>query len=497
MSSLTGFGITPEGYVIPLLSDIQGEIEQSLKAAFGANINLEPSAFFGQITGIFSERELKVWQAGQDVYLSQNPDEAFGASLDNVGALRGIPRFNAAPSVVQNVRLFGTVGTIIPVGTQFSVLNSPLNVFQLLNPVTLAAGQSCVQMISFSSVPVAGTWQLALGGSETALLPFNANAAQVQTAIRTMDYASGCIVTGDYTAGFTVTFAGEGTGGLMVQPLFVIRENALTNSVPAAVTITPTIVTPGVDQATVSLTAVADGPTIANAGTLTVIVTPVSGLDAVLNTQDALVGQDVESDNAYRARMATQLQVAGAGTVEAIRARLREIQGVTAALVFENISDIPDLAGRPGRSFECVVQGGDIATIAETIWLAKPAGIPTFGNTFFDIIDSQGQTHRIYFSRPTAIPVYIIANLTIDDTYPSNGDTTVAQALVNYGNSLGIGAELIVVPKLVASIALIQGIQDAVLLVGTSPGPTLPDNITPPAFGILEFDTGRVQVNHT
>ena len=496
MSSNTGWGITEQGFVMPQLSDIQAEINQALVNAFGAAINLQPSSFFGQISGIFAEREALIWQAMQDDYNSQIPDEAFGASLDNLGALRGIPRLKALASTIQNVRLFGTAGTLIPgTTTQFSVQNAPTSIFALNSPVTLVAGQSCVQRISFSAVPASGTWQIAINGDETSLMDFSATASDVQTQIQALEFCSGCTITGNYASGFTVTFNGAGTGGFMVQPQFTVSEDALEDSGSNPITVTTSITTPGIDQASVSVTAIATGPTVANAGTLNVIVTPVSGLTAVLSTQDASIGQNVETDNAYRARMNEELQIAGAGTVEAIRSRLLQVSGVTSALVYENTTDITDLFNRPPHSFECIVSGGDPATIAETIWLAKPAGIATYGNTSQVITDSQGQTHTIYYSLPTAIPVYIIANLTVDGNYPSNGDATVQSTLVVYVNGLGEGGELIVNPKMMASIAGIPGIQTAVLLVGTSPSPSTSNNITPTAYQYLQADTSRTTVN--
>lgn len=481
---------------MPQLTDIQAEINQVLISNFGATIDLTPGSFFSQISGIFAERESLVWQAMQDVYSSQNPDEATGASLDNVGALRGIPRIQAIASTIQNVRLFGNAGTVIPITAQFSVLDSPTSLFSPQSAVTLVAGQSCIQTLTFSAVSASGTYQLSLGGNETALINWNDSLSTVQSKIQALEFASGCVVTQLSSTVLQVAFTGAGTGGFMVQPLFVIAEDALEDGSSNPITIIPAITQAGIDQGNVSMIATQTGPIIANAGTLTVIATPITGLTGVLNTQDATVGSDVESDNAYRLRMAQELQIAGAGTLEAIRAKLLQVAGVTAVLVFENVTDIVDGQGRPPHSFEAVVEGGDEATIAEEIWLTKPAGIETYGNTTTTIVDSQGQTHTINFSRPTVVPVYIIANLTVDDTYPANGDTTVQTLLAQYGNSLGIGVELIVVPKLISQLAQVQGIQDAVLLVGTSPGPTLPDNITPTAYEVLSFDTSRITVNH-
>lgn len=490
-------GVTPQGFVMPQLTDVQADVNDTLKSKFGAGINLEPEAFFGQISGIWSERESNIWQAMQDVYNSQDPDQAFGASLDNVGALRGIPRLNARASTVQNYKLFGTAGTTIPgTTTQFAVANQPANVFALAATVTLVAGQNCIQTLTLTGVPVSGTFDLILNGSQVTI-NWNDSAATIQTKIRTLNFASGCVVTGSLAGGLvTVTFAGAATGGLMVQPMFAVTNDSLVTSSPSAISVVPAITQAGIDQANVNLTATATGPIVANAGTLTTIATPLSGLTAGLNVQDAIVGMNVEEDNAYRARMAQEIQIAGAGTVEAIRAKLLQVPGVTSAIVFENYKKVVDFNGLPPSSFQAFVMGGTDEDIANAIWASKPAGIEPFGNVEFTITDSQGLQHQIFFSRPTQVLIYVTANLTVDLDYPSDGDATVKQALVDYINSLGQGKELIVIPKLISSIANIAGIQDAVLLVGTTAGPTLSDNIPISIQQIAVGDTGRVVVNH-
>lgn len=490
------YGVTAAGFVIPQLTDIQSEINNTLTNQFGANIDLSASGPFGQLSGIFSEREYLLWAAMADVYNSQYPNTAFGASLDNVGSISGIPRLGALASTIVGVKLYGTPGTLVPALTvQFSVFNSPSSIFQTTGSATLVAGQNCIQTLSFSSVPDVGNWELSINASQTTLLAFNANAVAVQTAIRLLEFCGGCVVTGDYTVGFTVTFAGAGTGGLMVQPIFIIASNTLTrSSVP--VVVTPLITQPGIDQGIVNVSAVSTGPVVANTGTLTVINTPISGLSGVLNVVDAVVGRNVESDNAYRARRATELQIAGAGTFEAIRSKLIQLSGVTAVILFENSTDIPDAQGRPPHSFEAVVQGGDDQTIADLIWQVKPAGIQTDGGQSETITDSEGQVHTVKFSRPTPLLIYMIVNLTVDVTYPSNGDAVVKQLLVDYGNALGIGESVIVIPKLISAIASVQGIDDAVILIGTAPSPTLPNNIIVSLNQVATFDTGRVSVVH-
>lgn len=463
---------------MPQLSDLKIDLEQGVFAQFGKGANVLPSSFFGQFIGLTAERLSLVWQAMQDVYLSQNPNTAFGASLDNVGALRGIPRLVATKSFINNVKLFGVVGTPIQAGVQFFPTGSPLSVFQTTGPITLAAGQDCIQTISFSSVAVSGNWELAINGSATVALPFNATAAQVQTAVQGLNFCAGCTVTGNMTAGFTITFSGtDGDGGLMDQPQFLVVVDSLLNGLSQPVTVTPAITQAGIPQANVTVTAIATGPHIANVATLINILTPISGLTGAFNVDDAHVGTNVETDNAYRARMAKELQVAGAGTVPAIRSRLLAVKDVTSVYVYENIMDVPDGNGRYPHSVEAVVTGGTDSDIAEELWQVKPAGIATFGNTSHVIIDSQGNPQTMRYSRPVPIPIYTILNLEVSDKYPVGGNASVIAAINDYLNTLEQGESVIVNPQLIAQLAPIPGIDDSEILVGILPGPTLSDNI--------------------
>jgi uncharacterized phage protein gp47/JayE len=481
MSAGTGYGVTVQGFVLPLLTDLLTDLNNAVQAQFGADANVAPQAFFGQLNGIIAERLSLVWQAMQDTYFSAVPDEASGASLDNVGALRGIPRLQASASVQQNEKLFGVSGTLIPAGTQFSVQNAPASVFATAADATLGPGANCIQTLTFSGTPVSGVWTVANAEQSTGNLAYNITASVLQSAIQTLPFCSGCTVTGSYTAGFTVNFNGAGTGGLMVQPQFTSTSTMVTSG-STPVTVATEITQAGVDQLSVTLTATDTGPIIANAGTLTNILTPVSGLTNALNITDATVGSNVETDTAYRARMAEELQIAGAGTVEAIRAKLLATTGVESALVYENVDDVPDGDGRPPHCFECVVNGGTDAAVAEAIWLAKPAGIETYGSSNYTITDSQGQTHVIYFSRPTLVDVYITANLLVNLNFPSNGQALIQTIFDTYINSLNQGVSVIVDPYLTAQLASIPGIDYATIYVSTTPGPTESNNIPIAAY---------------
>jgi hypothetical protein len=189
------------------------------------------------------------------------------------------------------------------------------------------------------------------------------------------------------------------------------------------------------------------------------------------------------------------LQVAGAGTVEAIRSRLRDLTGVTDAFVFENETLVTDLDGRPGKSFEAVVAGGDQQEIIDLLWQIKPAGIQTVGSISGTTTDSQGQPQSVQFSRPTDLDIWLEVDLTVDtDLFPANGLAAAEEALVNEGNSFGIGQDIIIIPKLVCALDEIPGILGVVVRIGTAPSPTLSANIPVAVDEVAVFDTARTTV---
>jgi len=480
------FGLTDTGFQIKRLEDIKAEIEDSLRSTFGNQINLLPESVFGQIVGIFSERESLIWEQLESIHASQYPDGATGNNLDLVASITGTIREGATKSRVDSQLLFGTLGTLVPTGTQFSVDGTPTTQFVTLSDVTLVAGADEVQDIDFSAVPDAGAFTLDFGGQTTASIAFSDNAAAVQAALEALSgIGSGNVsVAGDFTAGFTVTFQGE----LQKQPVSDLTEasNTLTSG-GSPVTITITETTPGVVQGEVSCEATVTGALVAPARSLTVIDTPVGGLSGTINPDDATVGQEVETDASLRTRREVEIQTAGASTVGAIASNVSEVVDVTAVIVFQNNTSVVDGDGRPPHSVEVVVQGGDQTDIAETIFENVAAGIETVGGVTETITDSQGFSQTVKFSRPTEVPLLIECDLSVNaSTFPADGETLAAENFKAEIDSLLIGETVIVIPKLIGALNgndelgtdKINGIEDAVIRISKKPtAPTTDDNI--------------------
>jgi uncharacterized phage protein gp47/JayE len=238
------------------------------------------------------------------------------------------------------------------------------------------------------------------------------------------------------------------------------------------------------------------GPVVANAGTLTVIETPVSGWNSVTNVLDATLGRNLENDANLRLRREDEIRATGAGSFEAVLADLKAVENVKAVLLFENFTDITNGDGLPPKSFEAVVQGGLDQDIRDAIWETKPLGIRAFGTTSGTVTDSQGNTHTIEFTRPTVIPLHVAVTVVTNPLqFPIDGeqqvkDAIVAHALANY--TIGVS---VILAGLYPPIMGVPGVKDITSLKV--------DNVTPPvasgnyvigARQLADFDTSRIVV---
>lgn len=190
----------------------------------------------------------------------------------------------------------------------------------------------------------------------------------------------------------------------------------------------------GAGNGTVFANSVLTGPIQALAGTLTVIDTPVTGWLTCTNALDATPGTNEETDVQLRARRERSVARDSKAIVDAIYSSIANIDGVTQVIVLENDTNATDLNGLPPHSFRAIVVGGDDANIAEAIWLNKPAGILSFGSVTESVLDSQGISHNISFSRPTTIDIYVEITLSTNAEYPADGDELIKQYIVDYAN---------------------------------------------------------------
>lgn len=462
---MTDYGVTSAGFVPKPLSVIKSEVEESLKGIFGAQINLEPRSRFGQLVGILADREALIWELGQAVYKASYPDSAEGASLDEVAGITGTLRLPATYGTVNQV-LKGVNGTTVPAGTVFSVAPTSTTRFATLADATIATlgnrvashayavGDLITQDGNLYACVAAGT------SSGSSLSPGD------WTSQTSLDYTDGTV---------HWRYLGAGTAAVLA-----------------------------------ACQAEATGELVAPAGTLTTIETPVAGLASVTNPLDAAPGRPIETDAALRVRREAELRAEGNGAVDAIRARVDKVDGVTSCTVFENPTDATDGDGLPPHSIEVLALGGDSQAILEAVWASKAGGIATYGSTSGTVEDGAGVAHTVKFSRPTEEPVYITVAVTTDGDFPADGAAQIKAALVSYalGELLdAAGAPIyrgylpgddVVTSKLYVPIETVSGIVDVTSIhIGLAPSPGSSANIAITLRQLATFDTSRITVTVT
>ncbi|EEI9692079.1 baseplate J/gp47 family protein [Salmonella enterica] len=235
----------------------------------------------------------------------------------------------------------------------------------------------------------------------------------------------------------TVDLLLTGTAGTAITNGTVKDTNNVIWRLPASVVI-------GVDG-TVTVTAICSnrGAVAALAGTITTINTPTRGWTSVTNPAAATVGAPAETDAELRIRQGQSVAIPSITPFEGVDGAIANIAGVTRHKLYENDTGKTDGNGLPPHSISAIVDGGDVAEIAQTIRGNKGQGVRTWGKTSVTVPDKYGNPHIISFSRPTDVPVYGKITLKVFAGYTSQIGVQIQQAVADYINRLMIGDQVL------------------------------------------------------
>lgn len=197
-----------------------------------------------------------------------------------------------------------------------------------------------------------------------------------------------------------------------------------------------------IGQTTVTAIAEEAGDIAAPAGSITTIGTPTLGWQSVTNPSAATIGVPVETDAELRARQARSTAIASVSLWEGIIGALLDLPGVTRVSGVKNDTDTPTPDGIPGHSIAMIVEGGDVQTIGETIFLKKGEGVGTFGDVSITYLDAYGFPNAVYFSRPDVVQIYCTITITPGAGYLSSVADEIQQRVADYVNSLDIGVSV-------------------------------------------------------
>lgn len=191
---------------------------------------------------------------------------------------------------------------------------------------------------------------------------------------------------------------------------------------------------PAEETITAKFTCLTAGAISASAGTLTKIVTTVTGWDAVTNAT-ATVGSLEESQSAFEQRRRESVALNARSTVNAVYANVAQCDGVIAVYAVDNkknISETIDNYSLTPHSIFVSVIGGENADIAKAIYDNLSAGCDYNGNTSVGITNEySGAVETVKFYRPTQFNIYVKVQIQNNASLPDDYENIIKQAVYN------------------------------------------------------------------
>lgn len=199
-------------------------------------------------------------------------------------------------------------------------------------------------------------------------------------------------------------------------------------------------------QAVVDITCTVVGPTEADAGTITRIITTVPGLTSCNNPSPATPGTEIESDSSLRVKRATAVGRPGNNQIDSMLGELYAVTSVRRVKVYENDTNTTDSNGLPPHSIAPIIDGGTDADVAMAIYIKKNPGVALYQAGTPVSADVTSPTYpdnvkTIKFSRPEYVDMVIAVTIKNDGSLPSNTQDLIRDAFIEFASGGLVPAE--------------------------------------------------------
>lgn len=204
------------------------------------------------------------------------------------------------------------------------------------------------------------------------------------------------------------------------------------------------VIIPSGGEITVTAQAQEIGAIVADADTITQILTPARGWQSVNNSAAATPGVAIETDAELRIRQTFSVALPAKTVFSSTLGAVASVDGVTRYTGYENKTDSTDGDGLPPHSISIIVEGGDDQNIGNAIAAKKTPGTDTYGTTNVNTYDINYILNVISFYRPTIVPINVQITLFPLAGYSSDFALLIQKSVADYINSLQIGADVFV-----------------------------------------------------
>lgn len=407
----SGYGLTTKGPNIKRLDTILEDMHRGLSERWGVNTRQNPESLLNHLLTNVADRIAELWEFGEDVYYSEYPSTAEGASLDNAAQFGGSTREAAAKSYYP-IHCTGRDGTKLAAGTLIASATNPTTQLSIKEAREITRASFNRARIKIASLEAQDVYTVAING---AVFSYVSEKADTLTVLRGIAAA---ISDREFTA--TVQ---ENDELLYIESKDIASTNVLILSENLTTETVTSIITFGT---------VETGDILIPDGVISNIVKADAGLLEVANLCGYISGRDEESDIRFRKSYADKIFNRSSNMLESIRsAILNNVLGVRSVAPYENDShcwyvdgeliDQKDVVGtpdgyivRPPHSIEIVVDGGDSQEIARQIWDNKAGGINTVGSTVVILPGAYDEEIPVRFNRPETVYTWFRLGITLN-----------------------------------------------------------------------------------
>lgn len=418
------YGVTDKGFVIKRLDEILEELHTELSEGFGFNTRLDPQSFLNVLITTYGGQLSELWEVAQNSYYAKYPSTAEGVSLDNSVQYGGIRR---SPNKYSYYKLHctGDDGTVVRQGATVATNTAPQRKLAAVSEFEITRDNFNRASVRVAAPASGEIYSVSINGVQFSYTSTSEDELSIIQGLCGVLNADGYTVSVN-ESDITLDIEDEVVSR---SGVLVLSDNLTTSSVTVLA----------------DFTTVDYGKLIFPNGTITVMVTNISGFDTVENliipTYGRLQETDVELRQSYLAKSA----IRSTRMIDSICSQLiNNVSNVESATGYENNTDDTDEEGRPPHSVEIIVDGGDEKEIASIILDKKAAGIQTYGDITVNVATEYGDSVPISFNRPEYIYVWIKVVLDAVSSYlPTNYANLTVNSIVNDASVLKAGDNML------------------------------------------------------
>lgn len=389
-------GVTHDGFVRKRLDEIKDSVYGKLKEGWGYDITINPQSFLNVLVTGFSDEVAKLWEVAEDTYYAMYTMSAEGANLDNAMQFGGITREHDERTTYM-LACTAADDTTVPYGVLAKSVTNPEKMFRCTN--TQVIGREAFRKIVVRPYMDSGI--------DVFYVTINRNSYQYARKPEEDSLAVLHALAGMIDEKGIEARVDEDAVTLVIEDVFKQTSNTLAVSNNFLVeSVTSNLLFESIDY----------GPVFIADGLIKEMVTLDTGIWEITNDIAPVLGRfeadDVEARQNFVKRCATRSK----NMLESITAEIyNSVDHVLSVAGYENDTEYTDPEGRPPKSVEFIVDGGDAAEIASIIYQKKTNGIRAYGNVRMDIPDVFGNLHNIGFNRPDYLYVWLKVVITGQD----------------------------------------------------------------------------------